>query len=122
MRTEIIMPQMGESIAEGTVVKWLKAPGDAVERDEDLFEISTDKVETVIPSPVTGFLAQIVVGAGTKVEVGTVVGFISDDAKDVSAEGGAAPSAAPSSEAAPAEAAPAEAELWRARARHSSIP
>lgn len=104
MRTEIIMPQMGESIAEGTVVRWLKQPGDKVERDEDLFEISTDKVESTIPATVSGFLAQIVVGPGTKVAVGTVVGYISESANDVSSDSPAAPAAAPKAEenAAPA--------------------
>lgn len=101
MRTEIIMPQMGESIAEGTVVKWLKAPGDKVERDEDLFEISTDKVESVIPAPVAGFLAEITVGAGQKVAVGTVVGYVTASADDVSA------GATPAATAAPEQAAPA---------------
>ena len=59
--TEVIMPQMGESIAEGTIVKWLKKPGDAVEKDEPLFEISTDKVDAEIPSPGDGVLAEILV-------------------------------------------------------------
>ncbi len=102
MRTDIIMPQMGESIAEGTVVKWLKKPGDKVERDEDLFEISTDKVESVIPSPVSGYLAAIVVSAGTKVEINTVVGFITDDAADIDGEtAAAAPAAASAANAKP---------------------
>ncbi len=105
MRTEIIMPQMGESIVEGTVVNWLKKPGDKVERDEDLFEISTDKVESVIPSPVNGFLAEITVGAGQKVAVGTVLGYISESADDVSGDSSAT-SAAPAKEAAPVAAAP----------------
>ena len=111
MRTDIIMPQMGESIAEGTVVKWLKAPGDPVERDEDLFEISTDKVESVIPSPVNGFLAEIVVAAGTKVEVGTIVGYVTDAKGDVSAGGppAAAPAATEEAAAAPQAAPPSKA-------------
>ncbi|MYA10112.1 MAG: hypothetical protein F4Z32_01420 [Gemmatimonadetes bacterium] len=61
-RIEVPMPQMGESIAEGTVSKWLKVPGDAVERDEPILEISTDKVDAEIPAPAAGTLAEILVG------------------------------------------------------------
>jgi 2-oxoglutarate dehydrogenase E2 component (dihydrolipoamide succinyltransferase) len=74
--TEIVMPQMGESITEGTITKWLKAVGDKVERDEPLFEISTDKVDAEIPSPVAGTLLEIKNQEGETVEVGTVVAFI----------------------------------------------
>ena len=104
MRTEIIMPQMGESIAEGTVVKWLKKPGDAVSKDEDLFEISTDKVESVIPATTSGFLAQIKVDAGVKVEVGTVLGFISDSKDDINADASTSPTSDAASADAPAPA------------------
>lgn len=76
MPTNIIMPQMGESVAEGTVVKWLKKVGDRVERDEPLFEISTDKVDAEIPSPVSGVLTKITVKENETVEVNTVVGEI----------------------------------------------
>ncbi len=79
-RIEVPMPQMGESIAEGTVSKWLKAPGDAVERDEPILEISTDKVDAEIPAPAAGTLAEILVGEGETVEVGTVVAYISEGA------------------------------------------
>jgi len=75
-RIEVPMPQMGESIAEGTVSKWLKAVGEDVARDEPLLEISTDKVDAEIPSPAAGTLAQIVVDAGQTVEVGTIVAWI----------------------------------------------
>jgi len=101
MRTEITMPQMGESIAEGTVVKWLKGEGDYVEKDEDLFEISTDKVESVIPAAEAGYLAEIIVGPGEKVAVGTVLGYLTSDQADVGGSGGAAKPAATA--AAPAE-------------------
>jgi 2-oxoglutarate dehydrogenase E2 component (dihydrolipoamide succinyltransferase) len=74
--TDVIMPQMGESIAEGTVTKWLKKIGETVKRDEPLFEISTDKVDAEIPSPVAGVLSEILIQPGTTVEVGTVVGRI----------------------------------------------
>src|SRR4051812_27037694 len=78
MPTDIIMPQMGESIVEGTITKWLKKPGDKVQRDEPLFEISTDKVDAEIPAPASGVLQEIKVAEGTTVQVNTVVGTISD--------------------------------------------
>ncbi len=74
--TDVIMPQMGESIAEGTVTKWHKKVGERVERDEPLFEISTDKVDTEIPSPVSGVLTEIRVNEGQTVPINTVVGVI----------------------------------------------
>lgn len=74
--TEVVMPQMGESIFEGTITKWLKKAGDRVEKDEPLFEISTDKVDAEIPSPVSGVLREIKVGEGATVEVNTVVAMI----------------------------------------------
>jgi pyruvate dehydrogenase E2 component (dihydrolipoamide acetyltransferase) len=75
-KIEVPMPQMGESIAEGTVSKWLKKPGDEVERDEPILEISTDKVDAEIPAPAAGTLAEVAVEEGETVEVGTVVAFI----------------------------------------------
>ena len=92
---DVIMPQMGESIAEGTVTKWLKNVGDKVERDEPLFEISTDKVDAEIPSPAAGILKEIRVQPGTTVPINTVVGVIA-------AEGEAAAAALPAPAAAPA--------------------
>jgi pyruvate dehydrogenase E2 component (dihydrolipoamide acetyltransferase) len=103
---DVIMPQMGESIVEGTLTKWLKKPGESVERDEPLFEISTDKVDTEIPSPVAGTLGEILVQEGTTVGINTVVGRINDGA---GAPAAAAPPAAPppvAKAAAPAPAAP----------------
>jgi 2-oxoglutarate dehydrogenase E2 component (dihydrolipoamide succinyltransferase) len=76
MPTDVIMPQMGESIFEGTITKWLKKAGDRVEKDEPLFEISTDKVDAEIPAPVAGVLAEIKVPEGATVEVNTVVAVI----------------------------------------------
>ncbi len=76
MAENIIMPQLGESIAEGTIVKWLKQPGDAVKKDENILLISTDKVEAEIPSPSSGVLLDIVVGPGETVLVGTVLGHV----------------------------------------------
>lgn len=87
------MPQMGESIAEGTVSVWRKKVGDRVERDEPIMEISTDKVDAEIPSPVAGVLAEIVVSEGQTVEVGTVVAFIETEAGAVAAAPAAAPPA-----------------------------
>ena len=77
---DVVMPQMGESIVEGTLTKWLKKPGERVERDEPLFEISTDKVDTEIPSPAAGTLGEILVQEGATVGINTVVGRISDGA------------------------------------------
>src|SRR5437870_5825458 len=76
MATEVVMPQMGESIAEGTITKWLKNVGDHVERDEPLFEISTDKVDAEIPSPAAGTLTDIKFKEGDTVEVNTVVAVL----------------------------------------------
>src|SRR5580704_5239082 len=76
MAENIIMPQLGESIAEGTIVKWLKQPGDAVKKDENILLISTDKVEAEIPSPTAGVLIDIIVGPGETVAVGTVLGHV----------------------------------------------
>ena len=92
MPTDIIMPQMGESIVEGTITKWLKKPGDKVQRDEPLFEISTDKVDAEIPAPASGVLREIKVAEGTTVGINTVVGSISIDG-ETAAPAKAAPAA-----------------------------
>jgi pyruvate dehydrogenase E2 component (dihydrolipoamide acetyltransferase) len=78
MPTDVIMPQMGESIFEGTITKWLKKPGDTVQRDEPLFEISTDKVDAEIPSPASGVLTEVKIAEGNTVQINTVVGVIGD--------------------------------------------
>ena len=96
--TDVVMPQMGESIVEGTLTKWLKKPGEHVERDEPLFEISTDKVDTEIPSPMAGTLAEVLVEEGKTVGINTVVARI---------ESGAPAAAKPATPAAEAPAAPA---------------
>jgi 2-oxoglutarate dehydrogenase E2 component (dihydrolipoamide succinyltransferase) len=90
MPTEIIMPQMGESIFEGTITKWLKKVGDRVEKDEPLFEISTDKVDAEIPSPEAGVLIEIRIGEGATVEVNTVVAVIGEAGSAVAAPSAAA--------------------------------
>src|SRR5262245_34739618 len=102
MPTDVIMPQMGESIFEGTLTKWLKKPGDKIQRDEPLFEISTDKVDAEIPAPASGVLKEIKVQEGTTVQVNTVVGVIDAEGAAVSAV--PAPAASPE----PAKAAPAK--------------
>jgi pyruvate dehydrogenase E2 component (dihydrolipoamide acetyltransferase) len=110
MPTDIIMPQMGESIVEGTITKWLKKPGDKVQRDEPLFEISTDKVDAEIPAPASGVLQEIKVTEGTTVGVNTIVGTIAADG-----EAAAKPAAAPA-KSAPAAAAPPPKEEKKAAA------
>src|SRR5438876_12077574 len=94
-RVDVLMPQMGESIAEGTLSKWLKKLGDEVKRDEPLFEISTDKVDAEIPAPSAGVLAEIKVQEGQTVPVQTLVAVIETDK-------GAAATAAPATAASPA--------------------
>ncbi len=98
MPTDIIMPQMGESIVEGTITKWLKKPGDKVQRDEPLFEISTDKVDAEIPAPASGVLQEIKVTEGTTVGVNTIVGTIAIDGESAAAPAKPAP---PAPQAAP---------------------
>jgi 2-oxoglutarate dehydrogenase E2 component (dihydrolipoamide succinyltransferase) len=104
---DVVMPQMGESIVEGTLTKWLKKPGDRVERDEPLFEISTDKVDTEIPSPAAGTLAEVIVAEGQTVSINTVVGRISDGAAAPASAASPAVQAAPPP--APATPAPVQA-------------
>ena len=108
MSTEVVMPQMGESIAEGTITKWLKQVGERVERDEPLFEISTDKVDAEIPSPAAGVLTEIKFKEGETVEVNTVVAML-DGGEGAKAESPAPAAVATTSLAPEAEAPPAEA-------------
>ncbi|MEO5936290.1 MAG: 2-oxoglutarate dehydrogenase, E2 component, dihydrolipoamide succinyltransferase [Terriglobales bacterium] len=116
MPTDVIMPQMGESIFEGTLTKWLKKPGDKISRDEPLFEISTDKVDAEIPSPVAGILVEQKVAEGTTVQVNTVVGVID-------AEGSTVTSSAPKASApAPEAAKPAAAEAPKPAAGQPAPP
>jgi pyruvate dehydrogenase E2 component (dihydrolipoyllysine-residue acetyltransferase) len=107
MPTDVIMPQMGESIFEGTITKWLKKPGDKVQRDEPLFEISTDKVDAEIPAPAAGVLREIKVQEGATVQVNTVVGVIDADGAAVRATPAPAP-AMTAAEPAPTPASPAK--------------
>ena len=98
MSTPVVMPQMGESIAEGTIVRWIKKVGDSVDRDEPLFEISTDKVDAEIPSPAAGVLLEIAVKEGETVPVNSVVATIGAAGEKAAA---AAPAAAPADAAVP---------------------
>jgi 2-oxoglutarate dehydrogenase E2 component (dihydrolipoamide succinyltransferase) len=108
MPTEVVMPQMGESIFEGTITKWLKQPGDRVTRDEPLFEISTDKVDAEIPAPVSGILKEIRAQAGQTLQVNAIVAIIDDQASATgpapAAGSGTAALPAPAPAAAPASA------------------
>lgn len=79
MKIEVVMPKMGESLQEGTITKWLKKVGDKIERDEMILEISTDKVDTEVPAPNSGILAEILIPEGQTVEVGTVIAYIETD-------------------------------------------
>ncbi|HEX7159588.1 MAG TPA: biotin/lipoyl-containing protein, partial [Edaphobacter sp.] len=112
--TDVLMPQMGESITEGTITKWLKKPGDTVQRDEPLFEISTDKVDAEIPSPAAGVLSEIKVPEGSTVSINTVVAVIGGAAGAPAAKAPSAP--APAKAPTPAPAAPAPAPVAAAAA------
>src|SRR5580692_614252 len=92
--TDVVMPQMGESIVEGTLTKWLKKPGDHVERDEPLFEISTDKVDTEIPSPAAGTLSEVLVEEGKTVGINTIVARIDNGGGEAAKPAAAAPAPA----------------------------
>src|SRR5512140_3025178 len=103
-RIEVVMPQMGESIAEGTIVKWHKKVGDKVRKDETLLEISTDKVDSEIPSPASGTLAEIVVPENQTVSVRTVVAYLETDGNGaVTPSAGAAPAKSARPEPPPAK-------------------
>ncbi|MBN9201163.1 MAG: 2-oxoglutarate dehydrogenase, E2 component, dihydrolipoamide succinyltransferase, partial [Microbacterium chocolatum] len=112
MSTSVVLPALGESVTEGTVTRWLKQVGDTVETDEGLLEISTDKVDTEIPSPVSGVIEEILVQEDETVEVGAVLAKIGDGsgapAGDAAPESAPEEAAAPVAEAEPAEQAPAE--------------
>jgi len=98
MPMNVMMPQMGESVAEGTIIKWLKKPGEYVERDEPLFEITTDKVDAEIPSPASGILSRILAAENETVAVNTVVAIIDGQGPEQATEAGSEGSAAPAPE------------------------
>ena len=121
MPVDVVMPQMGESIFEGTITKWLKKPGDKVERDEPLFEISTDKVDAEIPSPSAGVLKEIKVPEGQTVPIQTIVAVI--DGADAAATSAPTPAPIPPAAAAkPAPAAPAPVSAAAKLAAPAPIP
>jgi 2-oxoglutarate dehydrogenase E2 component (dihydrolipoamide succinyltransferase) len=99
---------MGESIVEGTITKWLKKPGDKIQRDEPLFEISTDKVDAEIPAPASGILQEIKVAEGTTVQVNTVVGTIAGDGEAAAPAPSKPAAPVPEGKASPAPAPPAQ--------------
>ena len=111
---DIVMPQLGESVTEGTITRWFKAPGDDVTEDEPLFEVSTDKVDTEVPATMSGVLGEIRVPEGETVDVGTVLAVMADG-------GGAGEAAAPAAEA-PAEAPAAPAPVAEAPAEAPPAP
>jgi pyruvate dehydrogenase E2 component (dihydrolipoamide acetyltransferase) len=136
MPTDVIMPQMGESIFEGTITKWLKKPGDKVQRDEPLFEISTDKVDAEIPAPASGILQDIKAAEGATVQVNAVVGTIAADGEATAppaakappapstaapAKKSAAPTPAPATPPAPQATAPVQEEEADDHARSSPL-
>src|SRR6187397_1773451 len=118
MPTNVVMPQMGESIAEGTIFRWIKKVGENVDRDEPLFEISTDKVDAEIPSPGAGVLTEIKVKEGETVPVNSVVAVIGGEGEKVATPDAApsAPSSASAAGTASPVAAPAPSELPEAAA------
>jgi len=122
MPTDIIMPQMGESIVEGTITKWLKKPGDKVQRDEPLFEISTDKVDAEIPAPASGVLQEIKVTEGTTVNVNTVVGTIAVDGEAAAKPAAPAPEKSPEAKTSSAGVPPAVAGASRPRTPDPAPP
>src|ERR687895_2109930 len=101
MSTEVVMPQMGESIAEGTITKWLKKIGEHVDRDEPLFEISTDKVDAEIPSPAAGTLTEVRFKEGDTVEVNTVVAVLDGNQSSTAASSASAEAVPPPAPAPP---------------------
>ena len=106
MATDVVMPQMGESIAEGTIVRWIKKVGDKVDRDEPLFEISTDKVDAEIPSPAAGVVSEIRVKEGETVPVNSVVAVIGEAGSKPAAAAPQAPPAQAAKAAEPPKASP----------------
>jgi pyruvate/2-oxoglutarate dehydrogenase complex dihydrolipoamide acyltransferase (E2) component len=120
MLVDVVMPKMGESIQEGKILRWMKKPGDKIELDESILEISTDKVDSEIPSPAAGFLSRIVVPEGETVEVGTVIAVVETDkaslkveTSSLGKEGGLAPAPIPQVAAQDSFSAPAPAKVPR---------
>src|SRR5438552_4806395 len=121
MATDVVMPQMGESIAEGTIVRWIKKVGEKVDRDEPLFEISTDKVDAEIPAPAAGTVAEIRVKEGETVPVNSVVAVIRPTGESGAKPGAQSPTVAPVSAATEAGPRP-PAELSQGDGASASLP
>ena len=117
MATDVVMPQMGESIAEGTIVRWIKKVGEKVDRDEPLFEISTDKVDAEIPSPAAGVVSEIRVKEGETVPVNSVVAVIGSASTSAATQ-----SAAPADRSAGVSSAPASADKTTGAAAKAPEP
>ena len=115
---DVILPQLGETVTEGTITQWFKKIGDAVAEDEPLFEVSTDKVDTEVPSPVSGTLTEIRVEEGETVDVGTVIAVVSGGGDAAPAAPAAQPAPAPEPASAPAPA-PAP---WHRPGRDQKLP
>src|SRR5436305_531536 len=120
MSVEVVMPQMGESITEGTVSKWLKQVGERVEKDEGVLEISTDKVDAEVPSPGAGTLLEILVNEGETVEVGSVLARVGSTSGVAAAAPAPTPVAQPSVSAAPPIAEPKSVEQSMPQAKAAS--
>ena len=103
MAHSVVMPELGESVTEGTITQWLKSVGDTVEVDEPLLEVSTDKVDTEIPSPVAGTILEIKADEDDTIEVGSVIAIIGDAGESAPAAEQAAPAEEKAEQAAPAE-------------------
>src|SRR5260221_3675608 len=116
---DVVMPQMGVSVSEGTITKWLKREGDTIEADEPLLEISTDKVDTEVPSPASGVVTQILVQEGETVDVGTKLAQIGGAVAQPAAEAPPAPEPAPQTQALqPPPAQPVQAPAVEQPSRH----
>src|SRR3954464_6916439 len=120
-KVDVLMPQMGESIAEGTLSKWLKKVGDTVKRDEPIFEISTDKVDAEIPAPSGGMLAEIIVTEGQTVPVATVVARLETEV-GAAVPAPAAPKAEPAKASAPSATTPAPVGATLSKSAHPPAP
>lgn len=121
MATEVTLPQLGESVTEGTITAWLVEVGDRVEADQPLFELSSDKIDTEVPAPTSGILKEIKVGVDETVDVGTVVAIIAEE-EEAGGDGEAAPAAAPAAEQAPEAPAEAPAEAPQPAAAPAAAP
>jgi len=120
--TPVSMPQLGETVVEGTIIKWLKGEGDKIERDEPLFEISTDKVDTEVPSPVAGVIREIKIQEGQTVSVGTELAVIDEEGGSSGGDGQAAQAEAPATQQQPVEEPPKPKQAEKPREKTPARP